>query len=169
MLPSQFLRRSSIVLFVTVLCTQNALAIALRPIERDESGKVFHMSHKDAELYCIEHGSRLPTIRELAEETTKWGAKMSVVELDGYDAVYKYNGSVDYSGKGPVDFFHSASDYRRPTGDFADFGNFRTWSSSSFFRFNGQRYFYVLHGDDGTIWHEIDRDINFSVRCAQVP
>lgn len=156
-------------------------AVEIGDFERDASGRVRHMNQYDAEKYCLNLGSRLPTIRELAEESQKRGAKgiletaypgvsanAPAVEVereqminDGYREIFTKN----IADESVVDFYFNFSGYQRPAGDL---GRYWYWSSSVH-PDGDSLYAYLFVGAIGVIFN-YDRLVSndgSTVRCVR--
>ena len=131
----------------------------LTDIARDDHGNVLHKNQYEAERYCRDHDSRLPTARELALWAVKHGASISEHPRDGY---YKVDGS-DPEGR-PDPFYFNYSGYRGLT---ETLRRYWYWSSSVV---PGDSYVaYYLNGDNGDIDNDDRSDNNDdnAVRCVR--
>ena len=131
----------------------------LTDIARDDQGNVLHKNQYEAERYCRDHDSRLPTARELALWAVKHGASISDHPRDGY---YKVDGS---DPEGRLDpFYFNYSGYRAPDGEF---GKYWYWSSSVVPGDSNNAY--DLSGDNGYIVYvgRSDSYDGYAVRCVR--
>jgi hypothetical protein len=128
----------------------------LTDIVKDADGRIRLMNQYDAESYCRNEGSRLPTARELALESQRLGAQgISETPKDGYYLVKDSDGATN-----PDHFYFSYKGYERPAGELGDHW---FWSSSV-----SPYYAYLLNGDHGGIGLN-DRSTPYgAVRCMRL-
>ena len=125
-------------------CGTTESSPALDDVVRNSDGSVLHMSWYEALVYCSEHGTRLPTARELANYSHSLGAQgVCKIEKKGY---YQIRGT-DTKDKSD-DFFFSPKGYRQPDDEL---GSLFFWSSSSFL----SGWAYGLVGKNGRLFNDL--------------
>ena len=150
-------------------------------VKNDDGKTVRNMSPIDAEAYCKNQGTRLPTIRELAEEArdqfnakgiretkhpdvSNWSrevrAEIADSDKDGYKAIYKKTPDGHYA----IDFYFNKSGDSRPVGELV---KFYFYSSSVFPGYPGSAYGLTNDGDVFFTLDRHDRTDNGAVRCVR--
>ena len=150
----------------------------LGEIVRNANGSVRPMTQYHAEIYCKEHGTRLPTAREFAVYSQRLGARgiretaypgvaysnaavqaeISQMDGSGYGPIYVY---VPRSGQSAVDFYYAYGGYQRPAGDL---GSHWFWSSSIYP--DNPDLAYGLVGDFGYFFWGNRSNTSSLVRCV---
>lgn len=153
------------------------------PIERGNEGcpsfqagsrEICHMTQIQADRFCRNRGTRLPTARDQALISQSLGACgiLSTTEYDSFqgtpecprDSYYRVRVARSAQEPSGDEFYYSRSGYRRSD---RDLGNYFFWSSSvSAF---GSDYAYGLNGGNGFIDVDV-RSVVFgdsAVRCVQ--
>jgi len=155
---------------------KNALP-AFGDLVKESDGSIRRMNQYQAEQYCKDNNSRLPSARELALLSQSLGAKgildtafaevsvengYVVTEIsrmwgDGYYAIYRKNKSYEKV----VDFYFNDTGYQAPQGEQ---GNEWIWSSSV--HPDGSYDAYSLRGRDGSFYHSTRAHLAYAVRCV---
>ncbi len=134
----------------------------------NSNGKILTLSQREAERYCQNVGSRLPTIRELAVYAESLGAfgidkewPTSGYPWEWYSIIYK----VDSSGNTVTDFWYLKEGYEWPH---EDASNFWFWSSSIVPNQPGMAYGMI--GGNGSLGYN-NRGLkdHMTARCVLVP
>lgn len=170
----------------TIVILVGAQAKADSEVLRDGSGNVLYLSQIEASGISTLTGKKerpdacevagkghLPTLRELAEDAQKKGAKgiLEVSQVDPNEVPSGYSKISAYNSDGQIDeFYFNRSGYKRPHGEI---GDYTFWSSSALT--NTFAYAFTMDGttavidseNRGKLPHTIDGKLlaHVQVRC----